>query len=577
MKKTIITTILGTALLLNGCSMEKFPNDKLNPNQFFKTENDLKIYTNSLYTVLPTGQQTYTRDASLTDIMATASSPNLLIAGAYTDYEDELTRWWSWSDLRNINYFLENNNNEEITLRIRNNYNGIARFFRAWFYYEKVKTFGDVPWCDKTLSSSDPDLYAPRESRMVVTDKIIEDLDFAIEHITEVFTRNASTITHSAALALKARVCLFEGTFRKYSGDANLAATAQTLLNQAAAAAKQLMNEGNYALYKTGSTPYRDLFTGESTVPGTEVILMDTYSGSLAHYHEANWLFSSSSTGSRPGFTKTFINTFLHIDGSRFTDHPNYDKTSFMEEVKGRDARLSQLIRTEGYRLNGVTAAPDFGHTKTGYHFVKFTQDNNPNMGMGRNTNSVPIIRYAEVLLVYAEAMTELGEMNEQVWSATVGELRSRARITNTLRPATVDPYMQSLFPSVTNADLLEIRRERAIELAGEGLRFDDLRRWRAGHLLERVWDGIYVEHLNEEIDLNNDGTKNVCFVTTTPSSPVPGVYYFVSSPNFAVSAGEKISVYSNVNKKFNQHFYLYPIPRSARLKNNNLSQNPGW
>jgi len=577
MKKSIYYLFIVVSILISGCSMDKLPGDKLNPDGFFKSENDLSIYTNSMYDILPTGQQLYTRDANISDNIATANSPSLLISGSYTDQEGELSTWWKWDALRNINYFLERNNNEEIPQKIRANYNGIARFFRAWFYFEKVRTFGDVPWCEKALSNNDPELFAPRDSRVLVMDKIIEDIDYAIANITESFNRNGSTITRSAALALKSRICLFEGTYRKYSGDQSLMTSADNLLTMASDAAQTLISQNNFDLYKTGSTPYRDLFTGEGTFPGTEVILGDTYSLSLARYHEANWMFTSSSFGSRPGLTKTFVNTFLNSDGTRFTDNPAYDTTPFQIETKNRDSRLSQIIRTEGYKLLGVLTAPDFGHSKSGYHLIKYTQDNNSNLGMGRNTNSIPLIRYAEVLLNLAEAKAELGQMTDQVWNATIGALRSRAKITNTSRPSMVDQYMKTLFPNINSADLLEIRRERAIELVAEGFRFDDIRRWRAGHLLTLPWDGVYVESNNVEVDMNGDGKKDVCFVTSTPATPSQGVYYYVSSATFSAAAARKIALYANITKKFPDKNYLYPIPKSAILKNTALTQNTGW
>jgi hypothetical protein len=412
-------------------------------------------------------------------------------------------------------------------------------------------------------------------------EKVLDDLDFACTHIYETRSADASVINRWVALAFKSRVCLFEGTFRKYHscrGKACLAPTANYWFTQACDAAGEVMRNGGFSINENGATPYRDLFTGENPIT-SEVLLADIYSASMARYHDANWMWSTPSTWVRPGLTRRFVNTFLNIDGTRFTDQPGYRRMKFTDEIKGRDERLAQIIRTPSYRLNGVNVAPDFGHTKTGYHLIKFTQDDNSYMAQARNTNSIPLIRYAEVLLNYAEAAAELGTFTLQDWSRTIALLRQRAGLTHTSMPDAPDPYMQEYFPTVTDAVLLEIRRERAIELVSEGFRFDDIRRWKAGELLEAVWDGVYVDALNTEYDLNEDGRMDVCVVRTLPETVTPGVFYYVLSEAFTLSEGTSgnIQVYPNVNKQFEDKKYLYPIPEDARLLNPNLGQNEGW
>ena len=122
---------------------------------------------------------------------------------------------WKWDKLRDINFFLEYSKNCEITAD-RLKYEGVARFFRAYFYYEKVKRYGDVPWLDVALSSDDERLYMGRTPRQEVVEHMIEDLDFAIANLDA--SRSLYTVTKWTALALKSRVTLFEGTFRKYHG-----------------------------------------------------------------------------------------------------------------------------------------------------------------------------------------------------------------------------------------------------------------------------------------------------------------------------------------------------------------------
>src|SRR5690606_24252001 len=134
-----------------------------------------------------------------------------------------------------------------------NHFAGIARFFRANFYFEKVKLFGDVPWYGTPHSPTDDALYKPRDSRELVMDSVLADLDFAIQHIVDIKDNSATMITKSTALALKSRVCLFEGTFRKYHDELGLASSANFWLEEAADAANNLIHSGAYALVNTGN------------------------------------------------------------------------------------------------------------------------------------------------------------------------------------------------------------------------------------------------------------------------------------------------------------------------------------
>ena len=571
-----VIIVIFSAMMMAACDLDRFPIDKINPETFFETDQDLELYVMSFYEILPEGEEVYKRDGELSDYFATSTSPDLFINGNYTALDVD---GWEWEDLYNVNYFLEHADNPEIPEAARNHYIGIARFFRAWFYYEKVKKFGDVPWYDHTMDVNDEALYKPRDPRDTVMRRVLDDLNFACTHIEETKDATASTITRWAALAFKSRVCLFEGTFRKYHAELGLSASAESWLEEARAAAWEVIDKGGYALNEAGDTPYRDLFTREQPLT-TEIILADNYSEELARYNDANWVWTSSSTWERPGLTRKFVNTFLNLDGTPFTNRADHDNVEFTEEIQGRDRRLEQIIRTPGYELNGEPAAPDFGHSKTGYHVIKFTQDENTYLAQARNTNTIPLIRYAEVLLNYAEASEELGVFTSADWTLTIGALRHRAGVTDLGMPTAADPYMRAAyFPEVADAALLEIRRERGIELVSEGLRFDDIRRWKAGHLMEDEWDGIYVKGLNVEYDLNLDGEPDVCFVEATPEHPTPGVFYYVLSESMALTeeTSGNLLIYPNVTKRFEEKKYLYPIPEEERLLNPALGQNPGW
>lgn len=578
MKKLFL--LFTIASFVSSCTkfLDETPLDKLTPEQAFATENTLQLYVNSFNVrMLPTGPDIYKGD-----VMADITVPNVVPAFLTGSYTASNGSGWSWTELRNVNYFLENYQKANIPQASKNHFAGIARFYRAWFYFDMVKRFGDLPWCSRTLDVSDSALYLPQDSRGKVMDSVLADLNFACTNIYDVKDNSCTNITRSVALAFKSRVCLFEGSFRKYHSGSNLGTSSVNWFAEAADAAGKLIASGKYKL-NANNTPdkdYRALFISENPV-STEILLASVYNNSLRKWHDATWWYNSATLGSRLSFSKSFINTYLNKDGSRFTDIPGYDTIQFQTEVKNRDLRLASSIRSGSYRrTNGTLAPPDFNVVYSGYQIQKFSLDDSYYDTRSEAYNSIPIIRYAEVLLNFAEAKEELGTLTAADWNISIGALRARAGITNTGMPVKADPYMISLYPNISSANLLEIRRERAIELAGEGFRFDDLRRWKAGKLLEKGYEGLYVPAKNQLLDLNEDGKFDVCFVDAIPSNRVSGVVYFVlNGSTTKLSGGTKGNLLwlNNTPKTFDDKRYLYPIPTSQIVANPNLKQNAGW
>lgn len=588
--KNIILISIASFTLLTACNkLDQEPKSTVSKEAVFNTESGLKLYSNSFYTLLPTSNDVLRGD-NMGDFVARKDVQNFFREGAFGPRQSS---GWTWTDLRNINYFLENNVSEQVNPEIRANYEGIARLFRALFYFEKVKRFGDVPWIGHTLDVDDPSLYAGRDSRVLVMDSVLADLDYAIDHITTVTEPTRTRVTRTVALALKSRICLFEGTFRKYHTNLNLQGTVSLWLEEASEAAMELMGLGIYSLYNSSdpSRSYQDLFV--STSVNSENILNIAYSQELGIFHDANWYYTSASYGDRLSFTRKFINTYLNIDGTPFTNDPNYATRTFIQETKGRDRRLAQTIRAEGYtRFNGgqaVLSPPLFSQTYTGYQPSKWVEPDMSFDGGAINNTNIPLIRYAEVLLNFAEARAELGTLTDADWARSIGLLRQRAGITqgiNTM-PTTVDTYLRTqYFPNISDPLILEIRRERGIELALEGFRFYDVVRWRRGELFTASWNGMYVPALNTPMDLNEDGTPDVAFFTGSAGAREPGVLYLnVSStvngqPNTMTlsngSSGE-IMWMNTIPRYWHDRMYLYPIPENDFLMNPELGQNPGW
>ena len=583
--------LLACSLLFTACKkvLDQAPKATVTPDAVFSSEPGLSLYANSFYTIIPSAGDIMRGDA-MSDYAARTDVPDYLRPNVYNSNQSS---GWDFGPLRNINYFLTHNNNPAITEAVRNNYNGIARLFRAWWYYQMVKKFGNVPWYSKPLDVNDSAaLYKARDPRKLVMDSVLADLDYATENITVTDDQSRSLITKWVAWAMKSRICLYEGTFRKYHTELNLQGTADDWLTEAADAAQQVMTSGKFSLNQAGgpTKSYRQLFI--STAPVTsEDILIDVTDPNLAVFIDANWYWTSSTYGNRLSFDRTFVNTYLNIDGTPFTSKPGHETMTFPEETQNRDDRLQQTIRTPGYtRIDGGTvipAPPDFTYTFTGYMPIKYSLDDTKYDQATVSVNSIPVIRYAEMLLNYAEAKEELGTFTDQDWANTIGALRARAGITGglTTKPTTADPYLQAnYFPNISEPTLLEIRRERSIELAWEGFRFDDLMRWKKGELLEQEWTGMYVPSLNTPMDLNSDGKNDVVFVQTTTSTPG------VKQINVAPMIGGKVNpqqlthgTYGELTwlkdepKEWTDKKYYYPIPQTALLKNQRLGQNPGW
>ncbi len=578
-------------LLMVSCEMEELPKSEVSKDPVFNTEAGLELYSNSFYNVLPSAQDIYLGD-DMSDYIASNSIDQFLTSS----YGPNQASGWSWSELRNINFFIANCNDEAVDLAVREHYLGLARFFRAFFYFEKVKRFGDVPWIGRVPSIDDTDLlYAERDSRTLVMDSVLADIDYACEHISTDSDASGSTVTKWVAYALKSRICLFEGTFRKYHDELGLQATSEIWLQEAVASAKEIMDNSSYSLNTSGDADmsYRNLFISNKPVT-EEVMLAVVMSQELGILHAANWKYTSPTYGVKSSLTRTFVNTYLTLDGTPFTSETGYETMAFAEEVKERDLRLKQTIRLGDYqRIHGgqeIPAPPTFGYVLTGYQPIKWVLDDTYYDLRDYNDNSVAIFRFAEVLLNYAEAKAELGALTNEDWAATIGALRARAGITGGLDqlPDQVDSYFQTnYYPDINDPVILEIRRERGVELVMEGFRFADLIRWKRGELMKMNWRGFYVPALDIPMDLNEDGIDDVIFVNQVPN-PLPDVSYeFVQvsetingEPNpqrLTNGTSGELTWLDNIPRVWTDRNYYYPIPEEDVLMNPNLNQNPGW
>lgn len=579
MKHTIINALfLSAAIACISCEdmLDYQPKDRLSPDTYFKTETDCELWTNNYYTVFPSAEGIYSEpyDVIVRDVLADE------ISGVRKPMPTDGN--WNWKKLREMNFFLSRASQVEDE-SVRLEYEGLTRFFRAYFYFEKVKRYGDVPWVDRPLGSDEEELYEGRDPRESVMEKVMEDVDFAIANLPEV--QNVYRVTRWTARALKSRIALFEGTFRKYHGLDGYEEFLQACVN-----ASEPFLTGPYSIYTSGSTPYQDLFTSQNAI-GTEIILARAYTSAISGMtHDVNGHLTCATMG-RPGMTRNVVNMYLMRDGSRYTDQADYATKTFVEECKNRDLRMAQTLRTPGYKRIGGSKelAPDLSRSTTGYQLIKYLTEERYDANKA-STNDMPLFRLAEVLLNYAEAKAELGTLKQADLDNTIRPLRVRAGLPDLdMEEANAhpDPYLSSSetgYANVTGANkgvILEIRRERTLETPMEGLRYWDIMRWKEGKRFEKPIEGLYFPGTGE-YDLDGNGSVDVCIYDTekAPGNSADVLYLKLGSD--IVLSGEtsgNVLAHSTQQRIWNEERdYLYPIPTDDRvLTQGAISQNPGW
>ena len=592
MKRFTIVAILLMGLSACNDLLDLKPLSQISQADYFQTETDLQLFSNPFYNNL-LDKSPYDMQSdlyvcqNLSDEMLGGTKRTVPASGG----------GWSWTDLRRMNTLIAyagQCKDEDAVIK----YTALTRFFRAYFYFEKIKRFGDVPWYEIELGSADEELYNARDSRELVMTKMIEDIDYAIANLPSKQQEKSSPyrVNKYAAMALKAQFCLYEGTYRKYYSLNLEGHDYKYYLEQSAAAAQNLMNDGAYSLYSTGH-PERDYLTlfAEENADPNEYILAIKFDYGLSIYHNAT-AHTLVPTQGRPGLTRKMVNTYLKKDGTAFTNQSGWQEMSFIEEMKDRDPRLAQSIRTPGYTRIGQTTvlAPDLSISVTGYQPIKFVQDPKASGGNvdrnDRSTCDLPVYRYAEVLLNYAEAKAELGNLTQADLEKSINLIRQRAGMPGldmNAANASPDRYLSDAetgYPNVTGANkgvILEIRRERAIELNQEGFRFDDLVRWKAGYCINQSTYGMYFPGPGA-YDLSGDGQPDVTlYANGTPKPAVTSGVAYEIGKEIILSGGNKGYIYYHKNIErtaFDEgRDYLYPIPINERSLNHNLTQNPGW
>jgi len=573
MKRIFYILLISMGLILNSCKdlLDLSPMDQISDPEFWKTDGDLELYVNRLYDNFTGWNLMGAGGTALLD----ASSDIAISTGLFGTNRYRLDGvinipatggGWTWTNVRNVNYFFENADRVP-NGGLKDQYVGEAYFLRAWFYFELLKQFGDLPIITKTLNPGDEELYGTRSSRTDVVNFMISDLDMAISKMKKKSELAADRLNRDIASLFKARVCLYEGTWEKYhqgtvfKGNSDGAA----FLNQAALAAKAVIDGLNYSLV-TGNTGkvYYELFNQIDYSKNTEVLFWKKYDKAAYGdgFGNQSWNHPNGS-----GITNEMMRMYLCSDGLPISLSPLYKgDLDIRQVVLNRDQRCVQTVMNPGdaitVKLNNdttkfVTPMIAKAECPTAYESQKFRRPQlDPATGSYSDNMGFILFRYAEALLTYAEAKAELGQLTQADVDLTINKLRQRVGMPPmVLSSIATDPAWPDYGYSLP-AYLQEIRRERIVELFSEGHHLNDLMRWRAHNLIvgKRPTGAFYSDELklvNSKLIANSSGYLDpYSGITTGPN----GGWGFNPAKN-----------------------YLMPLPTNELTLNKNLKQNPGW
>ena len=561
MKHKIYYLVILLALVFTGCKKDfltQLPLDQLTDETFWTNENNVRTFAFGFYAPYFVGYGSsysggvyFSRQTLNDDFAPAAPDPfpvNVPTSGG----------GWDFSMVRKENIFIDRVKTVPMSAEAIDHWTGVGRFFRGMEYAALVNKFGDVPYFSKPLAENSSELYKPRDSRILVMDSVLADFQFAAEHVR---VTDASTgpqgliVNRSVVLAFMSRIFLFEGTWQKYhNGDP---AKATEYLTAAKWAADEVITKGGYSL---GSN-YRALFSSLDLSGNHEMIMYRAYeTAKLTHT-----ILSNNNKASQPGASKNLIDSYLCTDGLPISLSPLYKgDTSIQDVMADRDPRITETFETQ-LRLPGIVA----NYGTSGYVSHKFLNDDLKDATEGTldlNTTDAPIIRLGEVLINYAEAAAELGQITQEDLDISINKLRARAGIG--LPPlevigglpavnATVydDPKRDPEVPSL----IWEIRRERRVELIFEGFRLDDLRRW----------GKLTYSDTQANSDINRGAWIKKSAYPKTSAKIEGGVEgYIIPSPTTQrIFSDPKV------------YLSALPVDQITLYKDNGseLTQNPGW
>ncbi|MBR6549991.1 MAG: RagB/SusD family nutrient uptake outer membrane protein [Paludibacteraceae bacterium] len=562
MKKIILSLMAGMVLFTSCDLLNNDPYDSFTKGNFFTSETNVEMYTNYFYSEW----SGYGNNGTYGTFYFPTLNDNQAVTGITTwDFTtisaDDATWNASYAEVRRANILLENLDGVPMSETTMAYYQSLGRLYRAWQHFCVVRKFGDCYWVDHSLSTEDQDiLYGPRQNRNDVMDKMLEDLNYAVENMGEKNASSRTAYNVYVAQAIKAQICLFEGTYSKYHK--NDEARAKKYLAEAKKAAEAIINSGEFEL-TPGAEGYRANYNSLELAGNKEMIMYKNYVQDILRHATQDYCCGSTPTN---GMSKAAFNAYLMKDGSLPTGEDKgvlgtegYDagKPVIYALLEARDPRLAQQI--DGYlcyvgnnraRYEGVEGQIGAAENTvtTGYGILKFDEPETPSglrQSTTGNVTDCPLFWLAEILLTHAEACAELGETAAATTS--INKLRARAGM----------PDLKLQGDPANNmgvSDLIwEVRRERRVELMFDNNdRYWSLIRW---HQLDKL-----------DTEKYPDQTKGAWIDASWPGAD-----------QVKRDAEGYIDLNDTYVRKFEEKHYLAPIPSSQSVLNPQIGQNPGW
>ncbi len=606
--KSYIMAAIFSATAISGCKkdfLEKLPQTDLTDQTALVTADNFRTYAWGLYDYMEGYGTASQYPPYLASSEFNSDNISLTASGAQSPYAQQtktlpstngttgslVIAQWNFSYIRSVNVMLDKIDGSAMVQADKDHWRSVGYFFRALRYYDLLAAFGDVPWIEHALTdTSATALYAARTPRDQVAQNMLDNLVWAESHVKQSTAPGAekNTVNEHVIRALISRFALFEATWRKYQGLANSAAYLQ---------ACKTYSEKLLASFPTIMSSYDDVYNSEDLSGKAGIILYRLYAANLRNHSNPRY---AGSTSWNADVTKDAVESYLCTDGRPISSSASYAGDATIYNVfRNRDRRLYFTV-TPPYKVNAtgpnytltanpadaeyinlmnalpgntnkrlpnlaqsltwttgnvISMSPHFRNFNNGqpqcvgelgYYYWKVSNripfDNQTN-----STNDCPLFRIEETMLNYAEAMWELGLFNQSVADATINKLRVRAGVT-AMNVATIDAAFDTKRDPTVDPVLWEIRRERRVELFGDGFRFNDLKRWKKGTYLNKWALGAWVKNADfgNKLKINGGG--------------IEGYVEFFPAP---IGWLDK--------------YYLEPLPPSELVLNTGLVQNPGW